>query len=109
MSTRLTHILLVTIVGLCPSVTMAKHVEGQETNVVVLACFIDSEAPYRIDVVSSSVNTTSNPIPNITRHHSCAQTLHELMTSGFEIIESSLENLTFVFVLTRQDESKGKH
>lgn len=92
-----------------PLVSMGGHIEGMETNVVMIACLIEEDAPYRIDVVASSVNMTKNPIPIVSRKNSCAQALHELMTSGFEITESSLEELTFVFVLTRQDQSKEKH
>jgi hypothetical protein len=70
---------------------------------------IDKDAPHRIDVVASSVNATKNQIPIISRDHSCAETLHELMTAGFKIEQANLERLTFVFVLTRQDASPEKH
>jgi hypothetical protein len=92
-----------------PVVTLGTHFKGQETNVAMLACLVNSDAPHRIDVVAWSVNATATPLPNISRGHSCAQTLHELMTSGFMIAESSLENLIFVFVLTRSDPSEQKH
>ena len=109
MKTYLTVLFLAVAVMLYPIASLGGHAEGEETNVVVMACLIDTEPPYRIDVVSWSVNMTRNPIPIITRKHSCSQTLHELMTSGFEIVESNLENLTFVFVLTRRDQSTEKH
>ena len=92
-----------------PSVCLGEHFKGEETNVAMVACLVNAEAPHRIDVVASSVNTTRNPIPIISRGHSCSQTLHELMTSGFQISETSLENLIFVFVLTRVDPSDQKH
>ena len=92
-----------------PATSMGAHVEGKETNVVMMACQINRDAPYRIDVVSSSVNATLNPIPTISRNHSCSQTLHELLTSGFQITEANLENLIFVFVLTRVDSSTQEH
>ncbi len=94
---------------LYPAVSIGGHIEGNETNVAIVACLINKAAPHRIDVVASSVNATINPIPNISRHHSCSQTLHELLTSGFQITESNLENLIFVFVLTRLDPSEQKH
>lgn len=92
-----------------PATSMADHFKGEETNVVMVACLINKGAPHRIDVVSSSVNATSAPIPTISRRHSCSQTLHELLTSGFQISQANLENLIFVFVLTRVDPSTQKH
>ncbi len=109
MTRYLMSIFLVLAVMLYPAASIGRHVESDETNVVILACGISIDPPYRIDVVSSSVNMTTKPIPIVTRKHSCSQTLHELMTAGFEIVESNLEDLTFVFVLTRQDQSTEKH
>ena len=108
MKMYLMSMVLVVAVSLFPSVSMGGHDEGEETNVVVMVCVVDQDKPHRIHVRSVSVNTTQNPIPMISTKTSCAQALHELMTAGFEITKSDLENY-FVFVLTRIDQSKQKH
>lgn len=109
MKAYLMSMVLFVAVFLFPVVSMSAHVEGQETNVVVMVCLIHKDAPHRIHVRATSVNVTQNPIPMVSTRDTCAQALHELITSGFEIKESSLENLQFVFVLMRQDRSKQKH
>ena len=107
---RILQCLLITLLTLAfPATSMGVHIEGEETIVAMVACQIKAQAPYRIEVVSSSVNATINPIPTISRGHSCSQTLHELLTSEFQISETSLENVIFVFVLTRVDHSTQKH
>ncbi|MDH3609554.1 MAG: hypothetical protein OEQ24_09985 [Gammaproteobacteria bacterium] len=108
MKMNLMSMVLVVTASIFPAVSMSGHNEGEETNVVVLVCVIDQDKPHRIHVRSISVNTTQNPIPMVSTKTTCAQALHELMTAGFEITKSDLENY-FVFVLTRIDQSRQKH
>jgi hypothetical protein len=95
--------------SLLTPVAYGEHVEGEEINVAMIACLVNAEAPNRMDVVASSVNLTQHHIPSISRGHSCAQNLHQLMTAGFEIKNASLENLVFVFLLTRKDVATHGH
>jgi hypothetical protein len=88
-----------------PAVSIADHVEGKQTNVVILVCVIDDHAPYRIHVRSLSMNTTQAKMPVVSTKTSCAQALHEFLTEGFEIVDSNLENY-FKFVLTRVDKCR---
>lgn len=108
MKTYLTIMVLAVAICLWPVASIGGHVEGQETNVVVLVCVIDDHPPHRIHVRSLSINATQKPMPTISTKTSCAQALHELMTAGFEIAKSDMEHY-FVFVLTRIDESVHKH
>lgn len=108
MKTYLMIIAVAVGISLWPVVSMGGHTEGEETNVVVLVCVVDENPPYRIHVRSLSINATGKPTPTISTKTSCAQALHELMTAGFKIAESNLENY-FVFVLTRIDQRTHKH
>lgn len=105
MKSSLTLIFLAVLLLFWPVASMGGHTQGEETNVVVLVCAIDKDPPHRIHVRALSINRTSAHVPTISTKTTCAQALHELMTAGFEIAESDLEN-GLVFVLTRIDHGK---
>ena len=108
MKTRLAITVFVALaICLWPVAGVSGHVEGKETNVAILVCAIDRDPPYRIHVRSWSMNATRAQMPLVSTKTSCAQALHELMTAGFEIVESDLEYL--LFVLTRIDPSTQTH
>ena len=82
------------------------HVEGRETNVVLLDCESEKEnIPPHIKVKAYSKNTSSAHVPAISQNKSCAQILHELLTHGFTL--QQYENGgQWDFMLIRFDESK---
>jgi hypothetical protein len=97
------------IVGaLSSGASVADELEGRQTNVVIMVCVIDERPPHRIHVRSLSLNTTQAQMPLISTKTSCAQALHQLLTAGFEIIDSDLRRY-FKFVLTRVDRCRKKN
>lgn len=100
--------MLTLVCVLWPAVGSAEQLLGKQTNVVILVCVIDDHSPYRIHVRSLSMNTTQAEMPLISTKTSCAQALHELLTEGFEIVDSDLENY-FKFVLTRVDKCRTRN
>lgn len=86
----------------------AKHVEGEETNVVMFTCVIDtSKKPLGLYVEALSTNTTTHPIPLIRVGESCAQALQEFMTAGFALVNQW--TATDQFVLVRKDRADRPH
>ncbi len=86
----------------------AKHVEDEETNVVMFVCVIDtSKKPLGLYVEAISSNTTKHALPLIRTGEPCAQALHEFLTAGFEIVNSL--TATNHFVLIRKDKPGGGH
>ena len=103
----------------------AGHFEGEETNVVIIECYVpmkrvqktfkgqkyqtyEPEKPAEIRVRAISFNATTAPIPTVTTNNTCAQALHEYLTAGFELVRDvSLGE--HVYMLTRRDKSKSAH
>ncbi len=86
----------------------ADHAKGEEVNVVLFTCVIDTtKKPLGLYVEAISTNTTQAPTPLIRPGEQCAQALHEYMTAGFEIVNKL--TATDQFLLIRKDKSVVQH
>ena len=97
----------VALLVLCTG-SLAGHVEGEESNVVMITCVIDTDRkPLNLYVEAISANTTTRSVPLIRVGEPCAQALHEFLTAGFEIVNAL--TATDHFVLVRKDSGGIRH
>lgn len=90
------------------STAEAGHFEGEETNVVMLLCVVDTtKSPVGLYVEALSSNTTKSSMPLVRTGEQCAQALHEFLTAGFEIVNKL--TATDQFLLIRKDRTLSGH
>ena len=107
-STPAAVLLLTTILLVFSAEARAEHAKGEEVNVVLISCVIDTtRKPLGFYVEAISSNTTQAPQPLIRPGEQCAQALHEYMTAGFELVNKL--TATDQFLLTRKDKAVVQH